>query len=102
MNGKRWLYFATIFHPLRLYLVRTRELFKATTMVTATKTSLNIEVKLVQALSGLFYIVHFVKRCQFTVLELSSKGLYRSSGKEKESRNVLCSPQNVKLGIFTS
>ena len=91
MNGKRWLYFATIFHPLRLYLVRTRELFKATTMVTATKTSLNIEVKLVQALSGLFYIVHFVKRCQFTVLELSSKGLYRSSGKEKESRCLVFS-----------
>ena len=93
MSGKRWLYFATIFHLFRLSLVRTRELFKVITMkrATASKTSLKSEITLRQALSGLFYIVHFVKRCQFTVLELSSKGLYRSSGKEKESRCLVFS-----------
>ena len=67
MSGKRWLYFAAIFHPFKLSLMRTRELFKVTTMkrATATKTSLKSEVTLLQALSGLFYIVHSVKRCQF-------------------------------------
>ena len=50
---------------------------------------------LLQTLSRLFRLVQFVK-CWQIFLELNSKQLYRSSGKEKESR----SPQNVKLGIF--
>ena len=38
-----------------------------------------------QSLSGMFHLVHFVKWWQI-FLELNSKGLYQSSGKEKESR----------------
>ena len=53
-------------------------------MVTATKTSLKSEVALLQTLSHLFHLVKFVRCWQF-LLELNSKRLYRSSGKEKES-----------------
>ena len=55
-----------------------------------------------QTLSRLFQLVQFVKCWQF-FLELNSKRLYQSSGKEKESRCCLRSrpPQNVKLGIST-
>ena len=38
-----------------------------------------------QSLSGMFHLVHFAKWWQI-FLELNSKGLYQSSGKEKESR----------------
>ena len=38
-----------------------------------------------QSLSGMFHLVHFVKWWQI-FLQLNSKGLYQSSGKEKESR----------------
>ena len=54
-----------------------------------------------QTLSRLFHLVYFVK-CWQTFLELNSKGLYQSSGKEKKVV-VLCSRprQNVNSGIFT-
>ena len=45
---------------------------------------LKSEAELLQTLSRLFHLVQFVKCWQF-VLELNSKGLYQSSGKEKES-----------------
>ena len=38
-----------------------------------------------QSLWGMFHLVHFVK-CWQIFLELNSKRLYQSSGKEKESR----------------
>ena len=38
-----------------------------------------------QSLSGMFHLVHFVK-CWQIFLELNSKRLYQSSGKENESR----------------
>ena len=48
-----------------------------------------------QTLSSLFHLVQFVKRWQIFE-ELNSKGLYRSSGKEKEIRYlVFHPPQNV-------
>ena len=43
------------------------------------------EFVLLQTLSGLFHLVQFAKCGQF-FLELNSKRLYQSSGKEKESR----------------
>ena len=66
------------------------------------KRHLKSEFTLPQTLSRLFQLVQFVKCWQF-FLELNSKRLYQSSGKEKESRCCLRSrpPQNVKLGIFT-
>ena len=45
---------------------------------------LKSEAQLLQTLSRLFHLVQFIKCWQF-VLELNSKGLYQSSGKEKES-----------------
>ena len=48
------------------------------------KRHLKSEFALPQTLSPLFHLVSFVKCCQF-FLELNSKGLYQSSGKEKES-----------------
>ena len=48
---------------------------------------LKSEVELLQTLSRLFHLVQFVKCWQF-VLELNSKRLYQSSGKEKESRCI--------------
>ena len=53
---------------------------------TATKTSLKGEFVLLQPLSRLFHLVQFVKCWQ---LELNSKRLYGSPGKEKESRRVV-------------
>ena len=51
-----------------------------------TKTSLKkSEVALLQTLSRLFHFFQFVK-CLQLLLELNSKRLYHSSGKEKESR----------------
>ena len=49
------------------------------------KRHLKSEFALLQTLLRLFHLVQFVKSWQF-VLELNSKRLYRSSGKEKESR----------------
>ena len=46
------------------------------------------EVALLQTLSHLFHLVQFVK-CWHFFLELSSKILYQSSGKEKESRYLV-------------
>ena len=43
------------------------------------------ELALLQNLLGLFHLVQFVK-CWQIFLELNSKRLYQSSGKEKESR----------------
>ena len=56
---------------------------------------------LLQTLSRLFHLVYFVK-CWQMFLELNSKGLYQSSGKEKKVV-VLCSRprQNVNSGTFT-
>ena len=54
-----------------------------------------------QTLSRLFHLVYFIK-CWQMFLELNSKGLYQSSGKE-EKVVVLCSRprQNVNSGTFT-
>ena len=49
------------------------------------KGHLKNESTLLQTLSRLFHLVRFVK-CWRLFLELNSKGLYGSSGKEKESR----------------
>ena len=48
------------------------------------KRHLKSELALLQSLSCLFHLVYFVK-CWQMFLELNSKGLYQSSGKEKES-----------------
>ena len=54
------------------------------------KRHLKSEVALLQTLSLLFHLVQFVKCWQF-FLELNSKWIYRSSGKEKENRlSLLC------------
>ena len=65
------------------------------------KRHLKSEVAPLQTLSRLFHLVYFVK-CWQMFLELNSKGLYQSSGKEKKVV-VLCSPprQNVNSGTFT-
>ena len=48
------------------------------------KRHLKSEVALLQTLSRLFHLVQFIKCWQFS-LELNSRRLYQSSGKEKES-----------------
>ena len=54
------------------------------------------------AASNLIHLVKFAK-CWQIFVELNSKGVYSSSGKEEESRCVLFTPpQNVKVGCFTS
>ena len=65
------------------------------------KRHLKSEFAPLQTLSRLFHLVYFVK-CWQMFLELNSKGLYQSSGKEKKVV-VLCSRprQNVNLGTFT-
>ena len=65
------------------------------------KRHLKSEFALLQTLSRLLHLVYFVK-CWQMFLELNSKGLYQSSGKEKKVV-VLCSRprQNVNSGIFT-
>ena len=65
------------------------------------KRHLKSEFALLQTLSRLFHLVYFVK-CWQMFLELNSKGLYQSSGKEKKVV-VLCSRprQNVNSGTFT-
>ena len=52
------------------------------------QTSLKREVALFQTYSRLFHLVQFVKCWQF-YLEMNSNRLYRSSGKEKESRYLV-------------
>ena len=55
---------------------------------------------LLQTLSHLLQLVQFFK-CWKSFLELNSKRLYQSSGKEKESQCVVfTSLTNVKLGIM--
>ena len=65
------------------------------------KRHLKSEFAPLQTLSRLFHLVYFVK-CWQMFLELNSKGLYQSSGKEKKVV-VLCScpRQNVNSGTFT-
>ena len=53
-----------------------------------------------QSLSGMFHLVHIVKWWQI-FLELNSKRLYQSSGKEKESRClVFTSSTKRKIRLF--
>ena len=65
------------------------------------KRHLKSELAPIQTLSRLFHPVYFVK-CWQMFLELNSKGLYQSSGKEKKVV-VLCPRprQNMNSGIFT-
>ena len=65
------------------------------------KRHLKSEFAPLQTLSRLFHLLYFVK-CWQMFLELNSKGLYQSSGKEKKVV-VLCSRprQNVNSGTFT-
>ena len=60
------------------------------------KHHLKSEYALLQSLSCLFHLVQFVKCWQM----LNSKGLYRSSGKEKESRLVFTSSTKRKIRHF--
>ena len=64
------------------------------------KRHLKNEFALPQTLSHLFHLVYFIK-CWQMFLELNSKRLYQSSGKEKKVV-VLCSRprQNVNSGTF--
>ena len=62
----------------------TRELKQQRRRRRKRKRHLKSEFTLLQTLSRLFHPVWFVKRWQF-FLELNSKGLYQSSGKERES-----------------
>ena len=67
------------------------------------KRHLKSEFALLQTLSRLFHLVYFSK-CWQMFLELSSKGLYQSSGKEKLTKLLSCvvrPRQNVNLGTFT-
>ena len=61
------------------------------------KRHLKSEFALPQTLSRLFYLVEFVK-CWQIVVELNSKGLHQSSGKEKESCCLLF-PSSTKREI---
>ena len=65
------------------------------------KRHLKSEFAPLQTLPRLFHLVYFVK-CWQMFLELNSKGLYQSSGKE-EKVVVLCSRprRNVNSGTFT-
>ena len=61
------------------------------------KRHLKSEFALLQILSRLFYLVYFVKCWQIS-LEWNAKGLYKSSGKEKENR-CLVFPSSAKREI---
>ena len=61
------------------------------------KRHLKSEFALPQTLSRSFHLVQFVNSCQ-TFLELNSKGLYQSSGKEKESSRRMF-PSSTKREI---
>ena len=59
------------------------------------------EFALLQTLSRLLHLVYFVK-CWQMFLELNSKGLYQSLGKENQSCCLCSRPrQTVNLGTFT-
>ena len=58
------------------------------------KCHLKSEFALLQTLSRLFHLVYFVK-CWQMFLELNSKGLYQSSGEEKQS-SCLVFPSSTK------
>ena len=62
------------------------------------KHHLKSEYALLQSLSCLFHLVQFVKCTCWQML--NSKGLYRSSGKEKESRLVFTSSTKRKIRHF--
>ena len=72
------------------------QLLWATTMATATKTSLKKWSRAASTLSRLFYLVQFVKSWQF-YLELNSKRLHRSS--EKEESRCLVYTSSTKRSI---
>ena len=59
---------------------------------------LKSEVALLQTFSRLFHLVHFVK-CWQIFLELNSKILHQSSGKEKESRCLVFTSDSTKRKI---
>ena len=61
------------------------------------KRHLKSEFAMLQTLSRLFHLLQFVKSWQI-VLELNSKGLYQSSGKEKQSCCVVF-PASTKRQI---
>ena len=61
------------------------------------KRHLKSEFTLPQTLSRSFHLVQFVNSCQ-TFLELNPKGLYQSSGKEKESSRRMF-PSSTKREI---
>ena len=67
------------------------------------KRQLKCVFALLKTLSRLFHFVLFI-RCWRIFLELNSKGLYLSSGKEKEGRCLVftSSTKKVKLGSLTS
>ena len=79
-----------------LYFVNIREL-KQQRRRRLRKRDLKSEFALLQTLSRLFHLVYFVK-CWQMFLELNSKGLYQSSGKEKESC-CLVFPSSTKREI---
>ena len=53
-----------------------------------TATKISLKFTLLQTLSHLFQLVQFFK-CWKSFLELNSKRLYQSSGKEKESHSLV-------------
>ena len=66
------------------------------------KRHLKSEFALLQTLSRLFHLVQVLQMLAF-FLELNSKRLYRSSGKEKESRSpAFTFSTKRENGIFTS
>ena len=91
------------FSHLKNYVLNTnshiiREL-KQQRQLRLRKRHLKSEFAPLQTLSRLFHLVYFVK-CWQMFLELNSKGLYQSSGKEKES-SCLMFPSFGKIGTFT-
>ena len=87
--------FAVVARPRREHV---RELSETTPTQRQRKRHLTIEFVPFQTLSSLFHLVQFVKRWQIFE-ELNSKGLYRSSGKEKEIRYLVFTPSTKR---FTS
>ena len=65
-----------------------RELIKQLQWQWLRKRHLKSEFALSQTLSRSFHLVQFFK-CWQTLMELNSKGLYQSTGKEKESRCLI-------------
>ena len=65
-----------------------RELIKQLQWQWLRKRHLKSEFALSQTLSHLFHLIQFFK-CWQTLMELNSKGLCQSTGKEKESRCLI-------------